>query len=265
MFNLDFGLSAIRLIGCAALLSGCGVEEPPPTGPVGDCTKASVLETTPRTARRARSAGFSGTDEAYTALYAVSCASVSDCSKACTQSGGTQEMCAASECLTNGVAGMDCLPPPVWSNLQGIQLQSEVPEDAAQIVAVDSMYRDHLLTDQFALEVPAQAVIRGIQVGVRRAGFDGSIGDDSVRLLKAGQPAGAERAAAEPWASPKLEWAEYGGSDDLWGVSWTPAEVNAAGFGVAQSVLYGKTVGNSRAYVSQVRVTVYYSNGSECL
>lgn len=249
----------------ASLCAACGVEEttPPFVPPPMNCDGAALLATAPKTARLAKSAGFTGTPEAYTALYEVACGSVADCSQACVASGGTGEMCDASECLPSGTTGMTCLPPPVWSNLQGIQAESSLTDDAVQIVAVETPYRDQLLTSQFGLGVPADAVIRGIQVSIRHAG-DESIADDSVKLTKAGRAVGAERAAAEAWSSEKLTWVDYGGPDDLWGEAWAPADLNADGFGVAQTVIYGKTVGNSRAYVDQVRVTVHYSVSSAC-
>ncbi len=249
----------------ALLCSACGVEETPPpmASPPMNCDGAAFLATAPRTARHAKSMGFSGTPEAYTALYEVACAAVANCSQACIASGGTKEMCDASECLPIGVTGMACLPPPVWSNLQGIQAESTLTDDAVQIVAVDTLYRDRLLVFQFGLAVPADAVVRGIQLSIRHSG-DESIVDDSVKLSKAGRAVGADRAAAQSWSSEALTWVDYGNPDDLWGEAWTPADLNGDGFGVVQSVLYGKTVGNSRAYVDQVRVTVHYSLSVEC-
>ena len=54
----------------------------------------------------------------------------------------------------------------------------------------------------------------------------------------------------------------FGGASDLWGRSWTPADVNDSGFGVA---LYATASGdNGNGYVDYVQVTVYYTGGSGC-
>jgi hypothetical protein len=149
------------------------------------------------------------------------------------------------------------LPAPVWSNLQGIEAESTDVSGAVQLVAVFTPYRDRLLTTEFGLEVPDAASIRGITVEVRRAG-DSLVSDDTVRILKGGAVGEAERASSAAWTD-ELSWATYGGPTDLWGEEWTPADLVADDFGVALSVGYENTVGNARAYVDQVRVTVHYT------
>jgi hypothetical protein len=149
-----------------------------------------------------------------------------------------------------------CLPPPIWTNLESIQYEATSLTDAIQQVVVATPYQDLLLVDQFALEVPPTATIEGITVEVRRAST-GSIGDASVRIVKGGTVGTSERAGSGEWGG-EFEWVTYGGPSDLWGETWTPADLVAADFGVALSALYMNTVGNSRAYVDQVRVTVHY-------
>jgi hypothetical protein len=129
--------------------------------------------------------------------------------------------------------------------------------DAVQLIAVSTPYRDRLLTKQFKLEVPPSAVILGITVEIRKAGED-PVSDDSVRIIKGGVVGDAERASSDKW-SQALSWSTYGGPQDLWGETWTAADLNSDEFGVATSVLYGRTVGNARAYVDEVRATVHYS------
>lgn len=236
----------------------CGEVEPNVCGcPPADMT----FDSTPRTARTATSAGFAGTEEQYLELYDQSCKSVDDCVSACADRGGSDDMCAASECLDDGNGGGSCLPAPTWSNLQGIQAESEEVTDAAELVVVATPYHDALLTSDFALDVPDSAVVRGITVEVRRAG-DASVSDDSIKLMKHGAVVGAERAASTPWPET-LDWTTYGGPTDLWGEGWTAADVVASDFGVALSVNYEESVGNTRAYVDQVRVTIHYSVSCE--
>jgi len=214
-----------------------------------------------RTARAAHSVGFTGTDMAYAELYEVTCKTEEDCVEPCADRGGEPEMCEASQCLPNPDMSSDCLPPPVWSNLGAIRFTSDLTVDAVQLVVVDTAYSDALIAEELALalEVPESASIEGITVEVRKAS-GGYVVDDSVRIVKGGMIGSAERASTTEWGQD-FAWVTYGGPDDLWGETWTPADVNADDFGVALSALYTRTAGNTRAwaYVDQVRVTVHYS------
>jgi hypothetical protein len=254
---------------CGSISDGCGKEldcgvcaEGQECGSVvanvcGCPPNGDSQTTAPRTARHARSSGFAGTADAYSELHSLACAAVNDCVQACLARGGVQAMCDASQCLENGAGASDCLPAPVWTNLQNIQFEGTTVADSVQLIVVDTPYHDMLLADQFKLEVPQGADVRGITVEIRKAGND-SIVDDSVRIIKGGKIGTTERASAQVW-SPDLTWVTYGGPDDLWGEAWTPADLNSDDFGVALSVLYKKSVGNTRAYIDQVRVTVHYA------
>ncbi len=233
---------------CSAGAGGAG----PDTCALGD----DIVEGTPRTARRARSAGFSGTYADYAELYEMPCNDVSACTDACLERGGQQEMCEASECLPNGMSGNDCLPAPVWDGLESLQFEDASIFDMTQIILVNTTFRDTLLADQFKLEVPEGAEIRGVTVEIRRAGGDG-VADHSLRIIKGGEVRDAERAQPQTWSEGPT-WVSYGGADDLWGETWTPAQLNADDFGVALAVAYTQNVGNTRAYVDQIRVTVSY-------
>src|SRR5690606_25279014 len=138
---------------------------------------------------------------------------------------------------------------------------SDLTVDAVQLVVVDTAYSDALIAEELALalEVPESASIEGITVEVRKAS-GGYVVDDSVRIVKGGMIGSAERASTTEWGQD-FAWLSYGGPDDLWGETWTPADVNAEDFGVALCALYTRTAGNTRAwaYVDQVRVTVHYS------
>jgi hypothetical protein len=225
-------------------------------GEASECNADTVLVSPPTNARRARSAGFQGTSQDYLKLFDVPCTIPSDCTTACMDAGGQAAMCDAAECLPNVQSGNDCAPAPVWDNLGGIQAEDSSTAAMCQLILVNTAYRDVLLTDRFKLELPSAAIVRGITVEVRRAGDD-SVSDDSVRLIKGGQLGTAERALPQTW-SPEVAWITYGGPTDLWGEQWTAADMNSDQFGVSLSAAYGKNVGNTLAYVDQVRVTVNY-------
>jgi hypothetical protein len=148
------------------------------------------------------------------------------------------------------------VPAPVWDNLSNIQVEDSSTMAMCQLILVKTTYRDTLLIDQFKLQIPTDATILGLTVEVRRTG-DATISDDSVRIIKAGKIAGSEHAQTQPW-STKLGWISYGGATDLWGETWTPADLNSDEFGLALSAAYSQNVGNTVAYVDEVRATVSY-------
>ncbi len=114
----------------------------------------------------------------------------------------------------------------------------------------------------YGFAIPADAVINGIVVtigrhesGVRSDYID--VRDSTVRLLKAGAMTGSNKAATgTEWPTPDPIAAIYGTTADLWGTTWTPAEINANGFGVALSVVSGV---NRIAYVDYMRISVTYT------
>jgi hypothetical protein len=202
--------------------------------------------------------GFAASDDSYLALFDVACDDATSCVTACAKAGGVGEMCDASECLPASQGGNACVPPPVWGSLESIQTEDASVLDMTQIVLADTGYADVLVVDDFGLDVPDGAAIRGITVEVRRAG-DASVVDDSVRLVKAGKVVGAEHGRPDAWGDEPA-WVSYGAEDDLWSEGWTPAELNAADFGVAVSLQYTEDAGNTRAYIDEVRITVAYSS-----
>lgn len=254
-------------VECGEIDDGCGrsIEcgEPCTTGQGGgagagplDCAD-EVLAAPARNGRRANSSGFAAGDANYLELFDVACEDVATCVDACAERGGTEAMCEASECLPAAATGNTCVPAPIWGSLESIQVEDASVFDMTQIVLTTSPYQDLLLVDDFALDVPGRATIRGITVEVRRVG-DASVADDAVRLFRAGQLVGADQGKPDVW-SEEPEWVTYGGSDDTWGEAWSSADLRSDAFGVALSAQYSEDAGNTRAYIDQVRVTVSYS------
>lgn len=255
---------------CGSIPNGCGEELDCGTCANADCGAVipnvcgcpaadEVLSSNPRTARRARSVGFGGDVGGYDELSQLSCETPGECALACLDKGGEQTLCDAAECSAFGVESQ-CSLPPIWRYTESIAFESDNLEEATVLVTVFSDYHDTLVADQFELEVPEAAEIRGLTMEIRKAGDDSSVTDDSVRIVKGGQIGNTERYSPQLWPT-NLSWVSYGGPDDLWGEEWTPAELNADDFGIALSAAYTSTAGNARAYVDQVRVTVHYTIG----
>ena len=118
-------------------------------------------------------------------------------------------------------------------------------------------YTEVLKATTFGLSVPTTATITGILVEVKKYCGAGAAKDGVIQLTKDGAArVGASAATATAWPAAAAILS-YGGVADLWGTTWTPAEVNAATFGV--HVAAQATADDTDVYVDFVRITVYYS------
>lgn len=103
--------------------------------------------------------------------------------------------------------------------------------------------------------IPATASITGFEVTINRYA-EINVTDLVVSLVKNGTVQADNKAAAGTWPLTAGS-ASYGSSSDLWGGTWTLADLNA-NFGVAVSVLRTGT-GTGRAIVNSVQLTVHYA------
>jgi hypothetical protein len=123
----------------------------------------------------------------------------------------------------------------------------------------------------FGFSLPPSARISGIEVQVSRRASKNDLAvdriaarDASIRLLKAGAPAGISLATPGVWPKVELTWTNYGGGagdpkDDLWTEKWSAADVNDPGFGVAIVVRADGDPGESiDLEVDFVRMFVWY-------
>ncbi|HYQ04644.1 MAG TPA: hypothetical protein VER96_38485 [Polyangiaceae bacterium] len=210
-----------------------------------------------RNARSGKSAGFAGDyTKDYYPLYSHACTTASDCAAACVTAGGTQASCAASECVDSTTDY--CLPPTYWVDFDQLLTEGNTQESSTWIIMVNNPYRDQLLASNFQFEIPSGAKILGISFSINEAaGSADMIADYSVRALANGAAVGLDRGHTKAWTTdfhPEI----YGGAADLWGATWTPEIVNAAGFGIGLTPLYLDSAGNERAYVDFIRATVTY-------
>ena len=138
------------------------------------------------------------------------------------------------------------------------------------ITAVDTNYATTTLSNQtshylegsnYGFAIPSNATINGIVVTIGR--FESAIGtgndvrDSIVSLMKAGVVTGSNKAATSTeWPTGSPAAAVYGTTGDLWGTTWTPADINASGFGVALSANSANT---RMAYVDYMQISVTYT------
>jgi hypothetical protein len=116
----------------------------------------------------------------------------------------------------------------------------------------------YLKATGFGFALPANALVSGIYAQWERRSLSAvGLMDNAVRLVKDGVVQTEDRSENKVWQT-KAEVSTYGGSNDLWGVPWTAADVNSATFGAALSVKYTSISGNDWAYAHDVSVSVCY-------
>lgn len=80
--------------------------------------------------------------------------------------------------------------------------------------------------------------------------------DNLVYLTKAGTIVGSNYAnTGAEWPTANA-YTSYGGSSNLWGTTWTVAEINNSGFGARVSAI----VQNGTANIDHIRITVWYAS-----
>ena len=126
------------------------------------------------------------------------------------------------------------------------------------------IYSNYLSGVQCSFSIPTGSTINGIYFqfygwssyyayGKRCSPFH-------VNLLKGSSIYGSDRCTNQydDWTTSPA-WKSYGGSADLWGGSWTPADINGSGFGGAMSAWnYDQTTVNT-VCIDQYLLTVYYT------
>ncbi len=108
--------------------------------------------------------------------------------------------------------------------------------------------------------IPSTSIISGIAMQFERSEGNtdpGVIFTNQITLIKGGSRVGSKNDSSVDWLLNDAYFS-FGGSSDLWGQSFTPADVNATNFGVAiQAGCVGATV-SEIARIDHVQVKIYY-------
>jgi hypothetical protein len=111
----------------------------------------------------------------------------------------------------------------------------------------------------FGFTIPTNTLIKGISITVeRKAGVSNALRDYQVYLLKAGAQSGSNHADTYNYWGTSDYTDGFGSSSDMWGTTWTAAQVNATNFG-AKFVGRNYTGSAVTASVDRIQVTVYYT------
>ncbi len=124
--------------------------------------------------------------------------------------------------------------------------------------ASGSAETDYLRATNFGFDVPNGATIEGITVEIDKCtNVTNSVMDYSIQLRDSTGPIGDIKTNASYWNDSDFDYyAVYGGSDFLWGTSWTIAEIESSLFGVD---IVADTDTSALASIDHIRIIINYS------
>jgi hypothetical protein len=123
----------------------------------------------------------------------------------------------------------------------------------------DQRYSNYLQAMEYGFAIPVEMEILGIEVDINRMSTSANVYDNAVRLVKDGTTTGENKAIVTTSWPTTFATTTYGGPTNLWGTSWTPADINSLDFGVALAAYRLDNGANLRiAQVDSMQITVYY-------
>lgn len=136
---------------------------------------------------------------------------------------------------------------------------------AASLASLFNKTTDYLQVKDFGFNIPTAASICGIEAQIVKSADDIDIliigawvKDYNVRIIKNNALAGSNKADATEWPSGSTT-ATYGGVNDLWGTTWSVADVNSSNFGLSIAAEIKTGIGLLPVVkVDYIGLTVYY-------
>jgi len=123
---------------------------------------------------------------------------------------------------------------------------------------------DTLRVTDFGFSIPTAATICGIEVNIEKSSSifvlnTAYVTDNGVRIIKNGNITGSDLEKTNVVWSTGDANTIYGNNGELWGTTWTPADINSANFGIAISAKIIGAIGLlPAARIDYISMTVYY-------
>lgn len=123
----------------------------------------------------------------------------------------------------------------------------------------------YLIASNFGFSVPSGATIDGIEMQYERQKFGtgaASIQESEIKIVKGGVIGTTNKAdTATNWTENSFQVVTRGAADDLWGETWTAADVNASDFGVAIRAKGTGSITNRTPQIDYVQIRITYTPG----
>src|SRR3954468_4742354 len=113
----------------------------------------------------------------------------------------------------------------------------------------------------FGFAIPSTAIIRGISVSIERhTSVSSTLKDYDVYIKKASctDPCGSDRSSSSYYSTSDTV-SSYGSTSDLWGKTWTAADINSSSFGLYYRIHNYSGSSSATASIDQITLTVTYS------
>jgi hypothetical protein len=156
-----------------------------------------------------------------------------------------------------------------WRNWMDIVSENAsdgfIPSGCARVRLASSVRSSQwLVSSAHGFMIPSGATINGIEVDVRRRARSSSavssVRDGAMHIVRGGVISTTEnKAVAGDWTDA-WTYITYGGPTDLWGLAWTPDDINAARFGAALRTVWSGRAGNNDTFVDHIRIRVHYTS-----
>lgn len=140
---------------------------------------------------------------------------------------------------------------------------------AASLASLFNRQTNYLQVKNFGFNIPAAATICGIEAQIVKSAADidiliigAYVRDYDVRIIKNNALTGSNLKHATEWgSSPAAD--TYGGVNELWGTTWSPADVNSNNFGLSISAEIKTGIGLLPVVnIDYMGISVYYLDPS---
>ncbi len=155
------------------------------------------------------------------------------------------------------------LSPTTCANTAGIGTNPWLPSpgipESTTLQANNNDVSNYLKCTGYGFTIPAGAIIDGITVTINRSASRATmVQDAAMRIVKNGAIGVTDKSDAVSFWPTTAASQSYGNATDLWGTTWTVADINAANFGAAIAAIASNGSGNVTPTVNSITITVNY-------
>jgi hypothetical protein len=144
-----------------------------------------------------------------------------------------------------------------WTNAGNAAASDNVYASFGNLVGAGS-YTDYLSITNFSFNIPVSATVTGILAEIERSDPNGRTSDYRIRIIKGSVIGTTDRSSGAGY-SLSDSYQTFGNAGDMWGETWTPAEINGADFGIAIAAQRSAAGSTTNGGIDDVRLTVFYT------
>ncbi len=149
-----------------------------------------------------------------------------------------------------------------WSNTGNTSASDDSYATMVGFTGITGVYTNYLVVTNFGFSIPIGVTITGIIVQIERADPNSRTADHFISIVKGGVISSTNKSTGASYpSSDNYQTFGYilGNSGELWGETWTPADINSSNFGIAIAAKKTGTDGSAAGKIDHVQITVYYN------